>query len=240
MNDVLDDVKLSDWAAIADFFDENGEFKKDAELFDVLNDSAETVAGLIQFKTPLFVGFFHDNDMFYDNELPHIAYIYECLEKAFKEDDFKSAMYLVARPYRLHYLFFIAQNKPDTITKDDVIAVFVDGEGMHINTVAWLMMFKAFGISNYANEDDKHIFDELDDVVTVYRGCRVEEEDTMELGFSFTLDKSIAEKFKDRDTRYESKIVTKRVRKSEIIFYTNDRLEQEVVIDSRNPNTFVD
>jgi len=103
-----------------------------------------------------------------------------------------------------------------------------------------MMMFRLrSNPSLMMTEDEKKIIDELPDVVKIYRGVNVEkgdtldlDEDTYDMGISWTIDKERGEWFGNRFNHEgrECYLLEGEIKKSDIICYFNSRKEDEVII----------
>lgn len=86
---------------------------------------------------------------------------------------------------------------------------------------------------NYADKKTKKFYDELPNVVTLYRGCTKDEVDSGIYGISWTTDKKVAEFFAKeyirRDTR-NGVVMEIHISKSDICAVLLDRDESEVIL----------
>lgn len=76
------------------------------------------------------------------------------------------------------------------------------------------------------NQEEKAFFDDLPDEFTVYRG---QDKHWLDIGWSWTLSKDVAQFFADRGVN-EGVVLTMNIKKTDVIAYFNDREEQEIVI----------
>lgn len=85
--------------------------------------------------------------------------------------------------------------------------------------------------SEYWSDDQHRFFDDLPDMVTLYRGCSLDRIH----GISWTTDRRVAEGFArgHRGIRVPNAVIAKTcIRKGDIITVITDRKESEVIIDS--------
>ncbi|WNL50747.1 hypothetical protein RPALISO_160 [Ruegeria phage RpAliso] len=87
------------------------------------------------------------------------------------------------------------------------------------------------------SHSDRAFVDALGEPLEVYRGGPVnvvdDPQEALSGGFSWTLDRKVAEKFARRYMRKGQRpvVLTHLIAKSDIILYTNDRNEEEVLVD---------
>lgn len=156
----------------------------------------------------------------------------EELKKAIDEKEWSSALVLYERPCRIQAFCNLA----NLMDKKSLIAefswVWTDSENIWQNQELIDKVIELLGkdIRKVMSKKDKKVFDNLPGKVMIYRGCNKENEN----GMSWTLSKEKANWFAKR-IRKDGKVLSKEVCKEDILFYTNGRSEQEVVLRSSAP-----
>jgi len=82
------------------------------------------------------------------------------------------------------------------------------------------------------NEEEREYLNSLPEELTIYRGCSVAEIESNQFRYSWTLSKKTAEFFAyeyNRNADIECSVVSKKISKSSVIAYFNDRTEEEIV-----------
>ncbi|MCT4006869.1 hypothetical protein HZQ22_16050 [Elizabethkingia anophelis] len=95
-----------------------------------------------------------------------------------------------------------------------------------------LFSSKRGGKESIMDKDKRRVYDGLPDVVTIYRGMSVKEFNSGDFRLSWTLDKNIAEEFKERSELLygqKSMVHELKIDKAKILAYLNDE-EQEVIV----------
>ena len=174
----------------------------------------------------------------------------EMLDEALKEKNLEKLIWLHERPYRLDALLKYWQEclgKPligigaladwrISLAKA-INQVWIDSENIWQNYIEWsdiLTTCEAPALQAVVSDDDKQAFADLPERVSIFRGGRVDWDDMMDSmpPFSWTLDRQKAEWFANRfDHKPDNFIVEAMIDKGDIYFYTDERNEQEVVVD---------
>ena len=154
---------------------------------------------------------------------------FQYASELFEKEDWDSLIGLVERPFRLNFLLFLMEIQQ--ADNEWVWWVWTDSENPYINRKVWIKIFNLYNSGEtYVSEKDKAAFDELPDVLTAYRGASQEEANgEYPLGLSFTLSEEKASWFASRYGR-NGVVIEKVIQKKDILFYSDARLEQEVVI----------
>jgi len=154
----------------------------------------------------------------------------EYLEKALKEKDWHIVLGLYERPYRIDAVFEMSRFMTDEEYWDSVCWVWMDSENLWEVTD---VLEELFWPSNHdlekrhllMNKEELVLLKDLSEVVTVYRGCGEKNRE----GWSWSLDKEVAELFVRRSSQKDSQVVTAVVGHADIVAFFNGRQEQEIV-----------
>ena len=88
---------------------------------------------------------------------------------------------------------------------------------------------------------DKELYLSLPNKITVYRGANVDELESEDYGFSWTLNQDIARKFATETSPTKDRVILKAiVNKENIAAYTNAREEEECIINTKSEDWFED
>lgn len=93
------------------------------------------------------------------------------------------------------------------------------------------------GKEHLMNEEDKEVFNQMPDEITIYRAMSKKEYDSGNYRLSWTLNKEVAEFFSERsESLYEKDILIHevKIKKTEAIAYFNDRNEEEIIYIKNN------
>lgn len=160
----------------------------------------------------------------------------EMAKKAWDKEDWTKFISLHEKPYRAEALYECIQN----ITSDKVywelaISVFEESENVYQNMIIWNEIFgnekrreallklpEVHGKNNILSASDSNGY------IKVYRGYH---SNRGQKGISWTLSLEQAEWFANRFQQDDPIIVEALVHMDDIVFYTNNRNEQEVVIN---------
>ena len=99
---------------------------------------------------------------------------------------------------------------------------------------SWDVVARLFeSIEEKTDEDSQEMYDKLPSVVMVYRGVLAKDELKAETGVSWTTDINIAKMFALRFTELggTAYILESEINKSDIIYFTNQRQESEVIVE---------
>lgn len=159
----------------------------------------------------------------------------ERLADAIMKGDIMQAVWLHERPHRIEALRNYVMNDEGLYCEDDfakaLLQAWTDSENIWQNYDQWIELLNLHSIDwmDYVEKVDREAFDALPDVVDVYRGGRIEWEDTP---LSWTTDRERAKWFARRFGKEEdANLIKATTEKKHIHFYTNGRNESEVVVD---------
>jgi hypothetical protein len=184
---------------------------------------------------PLVVDFMIDVDRC---AVINTRYLYkkQAIDDALDDADWGRYVGLHERPYRLEALIDcldegLTDAEPKVI--GEVLSyVWTDSENIYENFFEWetILQDKALagGWLATMDESERKVFDNLPDVVTVYRGTNCEEGVK---GFSWTLDRAKAKWFAKRFANKDNDclIVHGTVAKTDVVAYFDNRNEKEIV-----------
>jgi len=158
------------------------------------------------------------------------------LEIARKESNWERVIYIHERPYRWEALECVSTFLEKERLAQMFADVWIDSENIwqHQEVIGDLInQVKDTELKDcLMSEDDYLRYQLLPKTVEVYRGCL----DHNQQGLSWTLDKEKAIWFAQRFQRegITPMVLSGRVNKSDILFYTDGRSESEVVVVSNN------
>jgi hypothetical protein len=155
-------------------------------------------------------------------------YLHKCeeLEKARKAGDWVTFVWTHARPFRFDALLESLSDGAgyydgESLTEAEcklIAEVWIDAENPGINRDLWVELFENIPCP---------ALEELPEKFRIYRGTRTGDTN----GISWTLDKKTATFFANRF--HKGGIVQSRmIRRSDALFYTNERGEEEIIFDS--------
>lgn len=150
------------------------------------------------------------------------------LESAVKAKNWSQVVWLHERPYRVDALWEIRRHLPDAEYWKIVGSAWVDTENAWANLDKWRALFGSPRPKreNLMDWDEQMAYESLAPVVTIYRGCQ---QGLNEDGLSWTLNKSVAERFANRLNK-DGIVLEREVEKSDIIAVFTGRNEFEVII----------
>ena len=91
----------------------------------------------------------------------------------------------------------------------------------------FVRMFKRVNKKYIISDDEQEVYNNLPDVVTVYRGVKP---NAKVKALSWTIDKEVAQWFADRWEK-NGKVYKAKINKKDILIYTNARNEKETILD---------
>ena len=153
----------------------------------------------------------------------------EYLAKAQKKKNFSSYIMLHEKPWRFEALKSIIEDVKDREKAAELIhSVWIGSENIWQHLAEWKVMLKEYReeLRSTMDEEDTLVFNSLPETITVYRGYQKGKNKS---GISWTLDKEKAEWFGGRFSK-EKLFATKTIKKDKVLFYSNQRGEQEIVI----------
>lgn len=167
-----------------------------------------------------------------------LKYKQEALDKALREENWGSYIFLHERPHRFNALNEIHKSiKKEKEYWELFVSIFVDSECLwaydkYIKTI----LKKGMPNPHYVmNEEDLAIYDNLPDTLRIYRGYTKGSEYCNRQGYSWTLNYNTANFFSNRLKPKDHKpgVVSGMVNKKDIVLFTNRRSELEIVVDPR-------
>ncbi len=185
---------------------------------------------------PLIVEMFLAPEM-HDMINKRFEYKKKAIKTAKEEKKWERVIWHHERPYRIE-AFLCLDEEFDISDKDfwsimSEIMIDTENRWQHASIISELLDSRR-GRRSLMDEDDRKVFDELPDEVTVYRGCQ----EVLETwphhnreGMSWTLSKEKAEWFAKRFKREHSLVLTGVCQKEDIIAVLLGRGEEEVLID---------
>lgn len=149
-------------------------------------------------------------------------------EEYLNEKKYASYVFIHERPYRLQaFMEIYDQLKPKEYW--EILAdIWTDSENIWQNKSTYKELFSHHPKhkNHFMSKEDRKVFNSLPEQVVVYRGYW---QGKNKNGFSYTIDKEMAEWFANRFSK-NGKVLQRTVSKDKIIAYTNGRNEQEVII----------
>lgn len=180
----------------------------------------------------------HENDKWLDilnNKDDYDIAIKQVERMIDKTEDYCSFLLIIRKPYLLAFFKYTKQYLDEKDYSEFLINSWVMDECANCNTNVskeeLLKYFKEASKEIMMDEKETEVFEQLDDVVTIYRGVTDYNKDNIK-ALSWTLDKTKAEwfatRFKQDGLVYEAKI-----KKNDIFAYTDKRNEKEVLVNFR-------
>jgi len=143
---------------------------------------------------------------------------------------------LIEKPYRMDAFIEIQDRLSDAQYWRNLEFVFSITEYVHENKAKWLELLKSkrrFRQLMMTRKDRKS-FEKMPEILTIYRGYQ-HGKYHHKMGISWTLSKKKATWFAYRRSANGSpKVVVGTCKKTDVLCYTDDRKEQEVIIDPAN------
>lgn len=152
----------------------------------------------------------------------------QLLNKAVKEKEFGSYVFLHERPYRFNAFIEVKDKLKDKDYWELLSDIWTDSENIWQNLSAWKECLNDRSKTKhlFMSEADKKLFDSLPDKITIYRGYVPNKN---KQGLSYTLDEEKAIWFSKRFNN-NGKVIKRVVNKSEVFAYTNSRNEKEIIL----------
>lgn len=168
------------------------------------------------------------------------------IEKALKEENWSLYVWLHERPYRLEAfiecvprIFELSMTVEEKREKYKIYwellgDIWTDSENIWQFQKYWkhllgnnedLDRFRP-NKEYFMSEADRQVFKNLPEELTIYRGYHPGKNRN---GFSYSLDKKKAEWFATRFNKRGGKVLTLKVKKSDVFAYTNARNEKEII-----------
>ena len=139
--------------------------------------------------------------------------------------------FCVSKPYRMLYLSlafpYLIKKERSEIMHEVWISVENINGNINVSQMEILKMLRKCNPKYLMGQDNFKVYENLPDTFTVYRGLQ---ENAQEDGLSWTLSKDVAEWFASRFEN-DCEIIERKIYKSEVIAYFNDRDEEEIVLD---------
>jgi hypothetical protein len=192
----------------------------DPELQDWLEDSpfGRCIKHPLVYQVPMYAAGMANRQL---------AHKREALSRALADDDWHSYVFLHERPYRLQALIALHERGVDPEAFEKLaVSVWSDSENIWQNHDEWRQVFEWTGSGFDLDELPR-------EELTVYRGAQ---EDLNEEGFSWTLDRDLAEWFARRLPRddHPAVVITGKVHRDYVIAHVTSRGENEIVTDPDN------
>jgi hypothetical protein len=122
--------------------------------------------------------------------------------------------------------------KDDVAFWDLFMDIWSDSENIFALKQIWFHLIRLKEKPSFdlvINEDDRKVFNELPEELTIYRGT-TEDEDEDTDSLSWTIDKKQAEWFANRFNKDKPKVIERKIKKSEVLSFYNGRSENEIII----------
>ena len=188
--------------------------------------------GIPAIQHPLLYDLFYSEQM---NALINYRYQHkkDLIQKSIDKKDLSTYIWLHERPYRINAFVFFTKHYEvkDKDYWENLKDIWVDSENIWQNKKLFkkLLSSKRKDKEFFMDETEIEFFDKLPDEFTIYRGYH---EGKNKDGYSYTLDKKIAEKFSIRFT--DSKLYVPNVKeivakKKDVFAYINSREEKEII-----------
>ncbi len=151
----------------------------------------------------------------------------DAVEEAMAAGNYERAIFMHERPYRVDAL-----RACDAARTDDpdiygylCALVWADSENIHENLPFWDWTFKHVNGYHWMNDAERDALESFPDTLTVYRGMCTDG------GYSWSLDRSVAEFFANRGTHFATgEVRTATVPKESVYAYLDSRNEREIII----------
>ncbi len=168
----------------------------------------------------------------------------EWIQRHIDEGDYRAAIFLYERPYRLSALLTFQNDKRLSQAEFWSLAghVWIDSENIHEDIWNWETLFSGKTQEEtlqMMNEDERKAFDKLPDELTIYRGTGYGSDP----GLSYTLKKERADWFSTRFETFIKKqklgsakkswcpvVVKRTIQKKDVVAFFTRRNESEIVI----------
>ena len=164
------------------------------------------------------------------NALLNSQYKYktQMADEYLNKGDYEAYVFLHERPYRFQAFQKVISKLNDIQYWQILSSLWVDSENIWQNKCAWRQVFKARIESRhyFMSVKDKKVFNELPDTIDIHRGYTIGKNKS---GFSYSLDYSKAEWFANRFNK-SGAVHSRTVSKSDVLAYTNQRSENEIII----------
>lgn len=149
-----------------------------------------------------------------------------------RQESISSILTFINTPYKLTFFKYIN----DYLSKEDFASTLIDCytetevvfDETNVTRKEIIKWFKKADKNYLMNKDELAVLKGLPDIVTIYRGVRSED---YKYGFSWTLSKSKAEWFATRFERGTPIALKALVNREDILCYTDNRNEREIIID---------
>lgn len=146
-----------------------------------------------------------------------------------EKGNYEGYVFMHERPWRFQAFQKVFAKLNDQQYWELLNSLWTDSENIWQNKTGWKMFFRArYGSRHlFMSKEDKKVFDKLPDEITIYRGYT---KGRNKSGYSYTLDKAKAKWFSTRFNRIGGEVLTRVVKKKDVLAYTNARGEKEIVI----------
>lgn len=153
----------------------------------------------------------------------YVEYKQKMYDDSLNNGDFERCISIVERPYRFQEFVDLMWKMTPKQRFECLRYVWTDCEEPYINIDVWKIVFEDDSIQSYLQDT----LTDLPDEVVIYRGISYKGA-TLDTGISWTLSKRVAKKLAFR-WGDKGKVISKKVHKSDLKAYFNDRNEQEVI-----------
>lgn len=148
------------------------------------------------------------------------------------EKDFPAYVFLHERPFRMNAFLVVKDKMKDKDYWELLSGIWTDSENIWQQKKDWIKLLtdkkRSSTKSMFMSDKDIVELNKLPNTFTVYRGYH---DGINEEGLSFTLDKSIAERFsKSIGNKKKGKVLSREVNKTDVFAYTDERSEKEIII----------
>jgi hypothetical protein len=147
---------------------------------------------------------------------------------ALKEGNWSRYIFMHEKPHRLDAFRDIESLMENKEYWELLHDVWTNTENAWQNKDEWYEMFNSDRASRmyFMPKEDRDVYKTLPMELTIYRGYHKSNDNAN--GFSWTLDRAIAERFA-KHYKGEGEVISKVVKRTEIFAYTDTRSEQEII-----------
>lgn len=142
-------------------------------------------------------------------------------------------LYFIRKSYRLtflHHANFLSDKEKGNLLAEQWTVIENINNDINVSKAEINRWLNAADKSRFMEEEDRAVYDNLPDIVSVYRGCQTQSGVD---GFSWTLDKNIATWFANRFEPKTAYLCEAQISKNNIIAYTDSRSEKEVIVNRK-------